>query len=127
MVARLQGELKAFYSEPLGSHAYAVMPGRAGNDPTRKPSPELKSWLVDTGDVFRDEVLGLFSDRGKVLVSATLAASRKRGEEGDTRGSFRYARERLGLIEDELEAVRHAEEGEDGSPAGVNPAWDYVG
>jgi ATP-dependent DNA helicase DinG len=124
MVARLQGELKAFYSEPLGSHAYAVMPGRQGNDPTRKPYPELKSWLVDTGDVFRDEVLGLFSEKGKVLVSATLAASRKKVAGEDTRGSFRYARERLGLTEDDLEAARHAEVDEDGAPAGTNPAGE---
>lgn len=118
MVVRLHTELKAFYSDPLGTHAYAVMPGRAGPDPTRKPYPELRSWLIQTGDVFRDEVLRLFSDKGKVLVSATLAASRSgdSGGSGEAEGSessgcsgaFRYARQRLGISEEDVRAGSNA-------------------
>lgn len=123
MITRLRSDLRAFYSAPLSSHAYAVMAGRS-SDPTRKPYPELRSWLIETGDVFRDQVLSFFSDKGKVLVSATLAASRKKGEGSEAKGSFHYARERLGITEQDLEAALHSEEDEDGFPAGENPAGD---
>lgn len=128
MVTRLRKDLKAFYSDPMRTHAYAVMEGRSGSkDATRKPYPELRSWLIETGDVFRDEVLRLFADKGKVLVSATLAASRKKGASNDgpeAKGSFRYARQRLGLREEDLEMALQSEVDEDGFPAGANPAGE---
>jgi Rad3-related DNA helicase len=113
MVMRVRKDLKAFYSDPLASHTYSVVAGRS-TDPRRKPYPELRSWLIETGEVFRDEVLGLFADKGKVLVSATLASSRKKGSGGESKGSFGYARERLGLREEDLEAALNAELDEDG-------------
>ena len=120
MVTRLRRDLKAFYSDPLGSHAYAVVAGRAsGKDPTRKPYPELRSWLVETGDVFREEVLGGFFCRGKVLVSATLAASRKKGVAGAVAGSFGYARERLGLVEGGIGGDRNNGGKKDGDKGGT--------
>ena len=110
MVTRLRRDLSAFYSDPLGTHAYAVVAGRQNyREPSRKPYPELRSWLIETGEVFREEVLGGFVSRGKVLVSATLAASRKRGaSDGGVAGSFGYARERLGLAEKSLEREQDA-------------------
>ena len=141
MVTRLRRNLKAFYSDPLGSHAYAVVAGRvSGKDPARKPYPELRSWLVETGDVFREEVLGGFFSQGKVLVSATLAASRKKGVADAVAGSFGYARERLGLPEGGAERDRGTGGKENGrgdctkhSPVGkvrelVSPEiFDYAG
>ncbi|MDN5697489.1 MAG: ATP-dependent DNA helicase [Rubrobacter sp.] len=125
MVMRLRTDLRAFYSSPLSSHAYAVIAGRTNSkDPTRKPPPELRSWLVETGEVFQEEVLKLFGDKGKVLVSATLAASRKKGDGGGTKGSFRYCRERLGLTEEDLEMALQSEVEEDGFPAAANPAGE---
>lgn len=125
MVTRLRKDLKAFYSDPLQTHAYAIMPGRSSSkDPTRKPYPELRSWLVETGEAFRNAVLRPFGDKGKVLVSATLASSRKKGDTKEARGSFGYARERLGLREEDLEAALNAELDEDGFPAGACPAGE---
>lgn len=96
MVARLLGDLRSFYSEHEESHAYAVIapPGRSGGGGSnRKPYPELKSWLIETADTFRDGVLSLFEDGGAILASATLA------EGGDPPRSFSYVRRRLGLAE----------------------------
>jgi ATP-dependent DNA helicase DinG len=90
MVGRLRRDLLSFYSEPDDDYAYAVVAGRS-KDPTRKPYPELRSWLVDTAEAFRDGVLPLFEDGGVILTSATLANGA--GE----RRSFGYARRRLGL------------------------------
>lgn len=125
MVMRLRSELRAFYSAPLSSHTYSVAPGRSvsGNS-TRKPYRLLQSWLVETGEVFREQMLGLFADKGKVLVSATLASSRKKGDGAEARGSFGYARQRLGLREEDLEIALHSETDEDGFPAGANPAGE---
>jgi hypothetical protein len=90
MVGRLRRDLESFYSKPDDDYAYSVLPGR-NRSGRGKNYPELKSWLVETADVFRDEVLPLFEDSGVVLTSATLASSA-----GDRR-SFAYARTRLGL------------------------------
>lgn len=92
MVGRLRKDLESFYTAPDDDYAYAVIPGR-NRSGKGKNYPELKSWLVETADVFRDEVLPLFEDSGVVLTSATLASSA--GE----RRSFAYARKRLGLDE----------------------------
>ena len=105
MVGRLRRDLLSFYSEPseADDYAYAVMAGRS-RDPTRKPYPELRSWLVDTAGAFRDEVLPLFEDGGVVLTSATLANAA--GE----RRSFGYARRRLGLEESPTKPGRKVRE-----------------
>jgi ATP-dependent DNA helicase DinG len=92
MVGRLRKDLESFYTAPDDDYAYSVIPGR-NRSGRGKNYPELKSWLVETADVFRDEVLPLFEDSGVVLTSATLASSA--GE----RRSFAYARNRLGLDE----------------------------
>jgi ATP-dependent DNA helicase DinG len=93
MVGRLGRDLKSFYSEPEETHVYAVVRGKAfgGLDSNRRPYPELKSWLVDTAEAFREGVLPTFEGGGVVLTSATLANGS--GE----RRSFSYARRRLGL------------------------------
>ncbi len=94
MVGRLRKDLESFYNKPDDAYAYAVVAGRSrSRSANAKNYPELKSWLVETADVFRDEVLPNFDDGGVVLTSATLASSA--GE----RRSFSYARRRLGLDE----------------------------
>ena len=95
MVGRLRGELRSFYeSGDSSEYARAVMPGRKGKDTSYKPKPELRSWLVETAEVFEKEVLGLFEEGGVVLSSATLATS---GTDSVTGRSFEYPRRRLGL------------------------------
>ncbi len=95
MVGRLRGELRSFYEGGDSSeYARAVMPGRKGKDTTYKPKPELRSWLVETAQVFEQEVLGLFEEGGVVLSSATLATS---GSDTASGRSFEYPRRRLGL------------------------------
>ncbi|MDN5697590.1 MAG: ATP-dependent DNA helicase, partial [Rubrobacter sp.] len=95
MVGRLRRELRSFYEGGDSSeYARAVMPGRKGKDSSYKPKPELRSWLVETAQVFEEEVLGLFEDGGVVLSSATLATS---GTDTVTGRSFEYPRRRLGL------------------------------
>jgi ATP-dependent DNA helicase DinG len=103
MVGRLRRDLLSFYSEPDDDYAYAVVAGLS-KDPTRKPYPELRSWLVDTAEAFRDEVLPLFQDGGVILTSATLAngAGEKR--------SFGYARRRLGLEDSPAKPARKVRE-----------------
>ncbi|QIN79127.1 hypothetical protein GBA65_12005 [Rubrobacter marinus] len=97
MVARLLGDLRFFYSEPEDEYAYAVVEGRRSFRRGRKggvtgePLPELKAWLVDTGEAFREGLLPLFGDGGVVLTSATLATGSGEGR------SFSYTRGRLGL------------------------------
>jgi ATP-dependent DNA helicase DinG len=98
MVGRLRKDLESFYTKPDDDYAYAMVQGRSRTG-KGKNYPELKSWLVETADVFRDEVLPLFEDSGVVLTSATLASSA--GE----RRSFAYARRRLGLEEIEEAAT----------------------
>ncbi|MBA2345799.1 MAG: ATP-dependent DNA helicase [Rubrobacter sp.] len=90
MVGRLRRDLVSFYSKPDDDYAYAVVQGRSRRGGGRN-YPELKSWLVETSEVFREEVLPLFEDGGVVLTSATLATGS--GE----RRSFGYVRRRLGL------------------------------
>jgi len=90
MVGRLRRDLVSFYAEPEETHVYAIVPGRS-RDPLRKPYPELRSWLVDTAEAFREWVLPTFEDGGVVLASATLANGSGGGR------SFSYARQRLGL------------------------------
>ena len=112
MVGRLRKDLEMFYGKPDDDYAYAVVAGRGrGRSANAKTYPELKSWLVETADVFRDEVLPSFDDGGVVLTSATLASSA--GE----RRSFSYARRRLGLDESLTEEVETASDcaGKDGA------------
>jgi ATP-dependent DNA helicase DinG len=90
MVSRLKRDLESFYSEPEETHVYAIVPGRS-HDPFRRPHPELRSWLVDTAEAFREWVLPTFEGGGVVLASATLANGSGEGR------SFSYARRRLGL------------------------------
>jgi ATP-dependent DNA helicase DinG len=90
MVGRLRSDLVSFYSKPDEDYAYAVVPGRSRRGGGRN-YPELKSWLVETAEVFRESVLTLFEDGGVVLTSATLATG-----SGPQR-SFGYVRRRLGL------------------------------
>lgn len=90
MVGRLERDLDSFYSEPNEDYAYAVIPGRSRRRGGRS-LPELKSWLVETAEVFRDNVLPLFESGGVILTSATLATG-----SGPER-SFGYVRRRLGL------------------------------
>jgi Rad3-related DNA helicase len=92
MVGRLRRNLASFYSEPDEDYAYAVFPGRIRRAGGRS-YPELKSWLVEIAEVFRESVLPLFMDGGVVLTSATLATG-----SGPER-SFGYVRRRLGLDE----------------------------
>ena len=92
MVGRLRGDLESFYSEPEETHVYAIVPGRS-RDPNRRPYPELRSWLVDTAEAFREWVLPTFEGGGVVLASATLANGSGGGR------SFSYTRRRLGLDE----------------------------
>ncbi|MGB3633217.1 MAG: ATP-dependent DNA helicase [Rubrobacteraceae bacterium] len=103
MVGRLRKDLESFYNKPDDDYAYAVVAGRSrGRTANAKSYLELKSWLVETADVFRDEVLPHFEEGGVVLTSATLASSA-----GEHR-SFSYARRRLGLEEslgEEVESV----------------------
>lgn len=107
MVGRLRGELRSFYEGGDSSeYARAVMPGRKAKDATYKPKPELRSWLVETAQVFEKEVLGLFEEGGVVLSSATLATS---GSDSVTGRSFEYPRRRLGL-DDEGHEERGIEE-----------------
>lgn len=101
MVGRLKGDLESFYAEPEETHVYAIVPGR-GRDPSRRPYPELRSWLVDTAEAFREWVLPTFGDGGVVLTSATLANGSGGGR------SFSYARRRLGL--EGRPAGRHVDE-----------------
>jgi ATP-dependent DNA helicase DinG len=90
MVGRLRRDLESFYAEPEETHVYAIVPGRS-RDPSRMPYPELRSWLVDTAEAFREWVLPTFEDGGVVLASATLANGSGGGR------SFSYAHQRLGL------------------------------
>jgi ATP-dependent DNA helicase DinG len=90
MVGRLRSDLVSFYSKPDEDYAYAVVPGRSRRGGGRN-YPELKSWLVETAEAFRENVLPLFEDGGVVLTSATLATG-----SGPQR-SFGYVRRRLGL------------------------------
>lgn len=107
MVGRLRRELKGFYEDRDSSeYARAVMPGRKGKDTSYKPKPELRSWLVETAQVFEEEVLGLFEEGGVVLSSATLATSGSNTVSGRT---FEYPRRRLGL-EDGRHEERNVEE-----------------
>ena len=92
MVGRLRRDLEMFLGKPDDDYAYAVVAGRSRRG-KGKNYPELKSWLVETADVFRDEVLPHFEEGGVVLTSATLASSA-----GEHR-SFSYVRKRLGLGE----------------------------
>ena len=92
MVGRLRRDLKSFYDAPEETHVYAIVPGRS-RDPSRHPYPELRSWLVDTAEAFREWVLPTFEEGGVVLTSATLANGSGGGR------SFSYARRRLGLEE----------------------------
>ena len=92
MVGRLRRDLVSFYSKPDEDYAYAVVPGRSPRAGGRS-FPELKSWLVETAEVFRENVLPLFESGGVVLTSATLATG-----SGPER-SFGYVRRRLGLDE----------------------------
>lgn len=92
MVGRLRRDLVSFYSKPDEDYAYAVIPGRTRRVGGRS-YPELKSWLVETAEVFRGSVLPLFEGGGVVLTSATLATG-----SGSER-SFGYVRRRLGLDE----------------------------
>lgn len=114
MVGRLNRDLKSFYKDADETHARAVMSGRTNSkDPTRRPYPELRSWLIETSDAFRDEVLWHFDEGGVVLTSATLApagdhstvddsASSEDGKHGAVARSFDYPRRRLGIREDDL-------------------------
>jgi ATP-dependent DNA helicase DinG len=92
MVGRLRRDLVSFYFKPDEDYAYAVVAGwsRRGGG---RGYPELKSWLVETAEVFRENVLPLFESGGVVLTSATLATS------SGPRRSFGYVRRRLGLDE----------------------------
>lgn len=90
MLGRLRRDLASFYAEPEETHVYAIVAGRS-RDPARRPYPELRSWLVDTAEAFREWVLPTFEDGGVVLASATLANGSGGGR------SFSYARRRLGL------------------------------
>ena len=92
MIGRLRRDLESFYAEPEETHVYAIVPGRS-RDPNRRPYPELRSWLVDTAEAFREWVLPTFEGGGVVLASATLANGSGGGR------SFSYARGRLGLEE----------------------------
>ena len=114
MVGRLRVDLKSFYCRPEETHAYAVMPGIAKGKTKGKTKgkggrgssyPELRSWLIETGEAFREDVLGIFEGRGAVLCSATLA------EGSGPERSFSYTRRRLGLEEELGGTVReHAGE-----------------
>jgi ATP-dependent DNA helicase DinG len=98
MVARLLGDLRHFYAGlDTSRYAYAVAPGKRTkrDDPLRQPYPELRSWLLATGEAFREVVLPLFPDGGVVLSSATLATG------SGAKRSFSYARRRLGLEAEE--------------------------
>lgn len=92
MTGRLKRDLVSFYSEPDEDYAYAVVSGRS-RPKGRKVYPELKSWLIETAEVFRENVLPLFESGGVVLTSATLATGSGPGR------SFGYVRRRLGLDE----------------------------
>jgi ATP-dependent DNA helicase DinG len=105
MVGRLRRDLVSFYSRPDEDYAYAVVPGRSRRAGGRS-YPELKSWLVETAEVFRENVLPLFESGGVVLTSATLATG------SGPRRSFGYVRRRLGLDEGVAEA------GADGAAGG---------
>src|SRR5215212_9687509 len=98
MVGRLRRDLISFYSRPDEDYAYAVVPGRSRRAGGRS-YPELKSWLVETAEVFRENVLPLFEGGGVVLTSATLATG------SGPRRSFGYVRRRLGLHEDVAKGV----------------------
>lgn len=92
MVHRLFLDLAAFFGVRRSTHAHAVLPAkgsRNGSGPggSRRGYPELKSWLVDTGEEFVEYVAGRPGGGATVLASATLAPG----------GSFEYPRRRLGL------------------------------
>jgi ATP-dependent DNA helicase DinG len=106
MVGRLRRDLVSFYSNPDEDYAYAVVAGRSRRAGGRS-YPELKSWLVETAEVFRENVLPLFESGGVVLTSATLATG------SGPRRSFGYVRRRLGLDEGVAEA------GADGAAEGA--------
>ncbi len=124
MVGRLRKDLESFYGKPDDDYAYAVIAGRSRSS-RGKNYPELKSWLVETADVFRGEVLPLFENSGVMLTSATLASGsgagsgagsgNRTGDRAGERRSFAYARRRLGLEE------KPAEDGEEGEEV-ENPA-----
>lgn len=132
MVTKLRREIELFYTEQRESHAYAVVVGRGG----ARSYPELRSWLLDTGEAFREEVLRGFATHGKVLVSATLASSRT-DPAGGGGASFDYVRGRLGLAEAAAEEQCSGAAGAGvktaGSPAGAvrefagPEVFDYAG
>jgi ATP-dependent DNA helicase DinG len=109
MVGRLRRDLVSFYSNPDEDYAYAVVAGRSRRAGGRS-YPELKSWLVETAEVFRENVLPLFESGGVVLTSATLATG------SGPRRSFGYVRRRLGLDEGAAKGV--AEAGAEGAAGG---------
>lgn len=91
MVYKLVLDLSSFYGPLRKTHAHAVLP--AGGAPgaaqggRRNAYPELKSWLVDTGEEFRETVAARPGGGATALTSATLAPD----------DSFDYPRKRLGL------------------------------
>ena len=88
MVSRLSGDLRSFYTPPSDeeTHARALLPAKQA--PSGGVSyPELKSWLVETADVFREEIAERPTGGATILTSATLAAGK----------SFSYTKRRLGL------------------------------
>jgi ATP-dependent DNA helicase DinG len=107
MVGKLRKDLESFYTAPDDDYAYAVVAGRSRRTSSQKNYPELKSWLVETADAFREGVLPLFEQSGVLLTSATLASGA--GE----RRSFAYARRRLGLEEKPEEEIAPTSEGPD--------------
>ena len=110
----MRKDLESFYTVPDDDYAYAMVAGRnRGRSANAKSYPELKSWLVETADVFRDEVLPFFEDGGVVLTSATLASTPPSA--GESR-SFSYARRRLGLDEVMEGATDSNNDADDGLP-----------
>ncbi len=124
MVGRLRRDLEMFFGNPDDDYAYAVVAGRnRSRSANMKNYPELKSWLVETADVFREEVLPHFEEGGVVLTSATLASSAGKNR------SFAYARKRLGLDEvPEIAAEGHGNGG-DGKEADEvsRPVSEFAG
>lgn len=129
MVGRLNRDLKSFYQETGDTHARAVMAGRSGSkDPTRRPYPELRSWLIETSDAFRDEVLWHFDEGGVVITSATLAPAGNHssgnggGADGAPIRSFEYPRRRLGISDGDLAAT---DKGREVRELAVPEIFDY--
>ena len=89
----------------------------------RRPTRNSKSWLVETADVFREEVLPHFEEGGVVLTSATLASSA-----GECR-SFSYTRNRLGLDEVTKTSTNDKEHGAGGEEADkvLRPVSEFAG